>query len=94
MILRAAVQRREVINHHSCGDIMPVSTVSSTPAAAPVQQTKPAVAADGDSKVRSAHTSQIKDADGDYAAIKPSSSPAVSSANSTLAAITNLKMGG
>jgi len=73
---------------------MAISNVSSPTPPLPVQQIKPTLAADGDSKVRTSHTSQSKDADGDYAQIKTGASPSSLSTGSTLAAISSLKQGG
>ena len=75
---------------------MSVAAVSSPPAPAPTSPPTATVATarsgDGDYKTRSAHTSQIKDADGDY---KPlTSSAAAQSSPSVQATVTSLKMGG
>lgn len=73
-------------------------SVSSVNSASPTQTTASAPvttntrAADGDYKVRNSSTSQVKDADGDYASLPKS--PAATSSSAVQAALTNLKPGG
>ena len=72
--------------------VAPVNSASPPPATTPAPVTATTQAADGDYKVRSAHTSQVKDADGDYASLPKS--PAAVSSSAVQAALTNLKPGG
>ena len=67
-----------------------VPSVSNPPARNVALVNTTSVTADGDSKVRTAHTSQIKDADGDYKPLKATSASAKSSSavQSSLALLT------
>jgi len=72
----------------------PVTGAPSTPAqnVAPVKAT--VRAPDGDSKVRTAHTAQVKDSDGDYKVLKAGSSAAAQSSSAVQANLSALKKGG
>ncbi len=61
----------------------------ATTAPAPVQR-----AADGDYKVASAQTSQVKDKDGDYKPANAASSAAARSSGAVQTSLSNLKVGG
>ena len=71
-------------------------TASSPPSgAAPATKTTAvARAADGDDKVRSAQTSQVKDSDGDYKSLAAAKPATAQSSSAVQAALTSLKKGG
>ncbi|MBO0733819.1 MAG: hypothetical protein J2P49_05790 [Methylocapsa sp.] len=77
---------------------MSITALSSPPGgvnnASSIASTVPLRAADGDYKVRTSHTSQVKDSDGDYKAITAANSPAAQSSAPVQAALTMLKPGG
>ena len=70
------------------------TTRAALPSAPPAQTTAAAAgrSADGDYKVRSAMTSQVKDADGDYKPV--ANAAAATSSNAVMAAVTALTKGG
>ena len=70
---------------------MPISTATPSAASASVAVAQTARAVDGDFKARSASTSQVKDADGDY---KPASVAAPKASSAVQSALLNLAKGG
>ena len=73
---------------------MSVSSVTSTPAIKPHTTATTTRAADGDYLVKSAKTSQTKDADGDYKPATTTSSPASVTTSAVHASLQNLEKGG
>jgi hypothetical protein len=73
---------------------MSVSAVPAAPSYAPSvpSPASAARAADGDYKVRNAHSAQIKDSDGDYRPL--TSSAAAQSSSAVQVSLTSLKAGG
>ena len=84
----------------SSGPSLPVAPPPSTPlppSAPAAVTTKTAIvarAADGDYKVRSAQTSQVKDSDGDFKALAAAKAPSTQSSSGVQSALASLKKGG